>query len=118
MWTALALLAVAAVLFIAERPRPGGTALTALTAFFALAAVAVRGNEKLRGISYSLLIFAAVTFAMCYPAPLVSWGSYQLSALIVPLLQIIMFGMGTAMSAADFGGVVKAPKAVLNRIVS
>jgi BASS family bile acid:Na+ symporter len=110
MWGAWALLAVAAVLFVAERPRLSGTALTA---FFALAAVAVRGNEKLRGISYSLLIFAAVTFAMCYPAPLVSWGSYQLSALIVPLLQIIMFGMGTAMSAADFVGVVKAPKAVL-----
>jgi BASS family bile acid:Na+ symporter len=114
MWTALTLLAIAAVLFIADRPRLGGTALTV---FFALAALAVRGNEKLRGISYSLLIFAAVTFAMCYPAPLVSWGSYQLSALIVPLLQIIMFGMGTAMSAADFVGVAKAPKAVLIGLV-
>jgi BASS family bile acid:Na+ symporter len=35
-----------------------------------------------------------------------------MSALIVPLLQLIMFGMGTAMSAADFLGVVKAPRAV------
>jgi BASS family bile acid:Na+ symporter len=110
MWAALALLALAAVLFVADRSLLGGTALTV---FFAVASFAVRGNEKLRGISYSLLIFAAVTFAMCYPTPLVSWGSYQLSGLIVPLLQIIMFGMGTAMSAGDFVGVVKAPKAVV-----
>jgi BASS family bile acid:Na+ symporter len=114
MWGALALIAAAAALFVVGRPLLGGTALTA---FFALAAFAVRGNEKLRGISFSLLIFAAVTFAMCYPAPFVSWGSYQLSALIVPLLQIIMFGMGTAMSAGDFVGVVKAPKAVLIGLV-
>ena len=32
--------------------------------------------------------------------------------LIVPLLQIIMFGMGTAMSFKDFVGVIKMPKAV------
>jgi BASS family bile acid:Na+ symporter len=66
----------------------------------------------LRGISFSLLIFAAVSLAMNYPAPLVSWGDFRMSTLIVPLLQIIMFGMGTAMSARDFVGVVKSPKAV------
>jgi BASS family bile acid:Na+ symporter len=114
MWAALALLLGAAALFAAGRPLLAGTTLTG---FFAIAAFAVRGNEKLRGISFSLLIFAAVTFAMCYPAPLVSLRSYQLSALIVPLLQIIMFGMGTAMSAGDFVGVVKAPKAVLIGLV-
>ena len=47
---------------------------------------------------------------MSYPAPLVRWGEFKLNALIVPLLQIIMFGMGTAMSARDFVGVVKAPR--------
>jgi BASS family bile acid:Na+ symporter len=49
---------------------------------------------------------------MNYPAPFVSWGEFDLNSLITPLLQIIMFGMGTAMSAKDFVGVVKAPKAV------
>ena len=109
MWASLALLVAALALFVLDRPQIAGPVLTA---FFALAAFAVRGNEKLSGISFSLLIFAAVSFAMCYPAPLVSWGSFQLGTLITPLLQIIMFGMGTAMSAGDFVGVVRSPKAV------
>jgi BASS family bile acid:Na+ symporter len=114
LWASLVLLAAAIVLFLADRPQLAGPVSVA---FFALAAYGARGNEKLRGISFSLLIFACVSFAMCWPAPLVSWGKFQLSALIVPLLQIIMFGMGTAMSARDFVGVVTAPKAVLIGIV-
>jgi BASS family bile acid:Na+ symporter len=110
LWASLVLLVAAVALFFADRPQLAGPVLVVL---FALAAYGVRGNEKLRGISFSLLIFAAVSFAMCWPAPLVSWGEFQLSALIVPLLQVIMFGMGTAMSARDFVGVVTAPKAVL-----
>jgi BASS family bile acid:Na+ symporter len=110
LWASVVLVVVAIALFFADRPQIAGPVLVA---FFALAAYGVRGNEKLRGISFSLLIFACVTFAMCWPAPLVSLGDFQLSALIVPLLQIIMFGMGTAMSARDFVGVVTAPKAVL-----
>jgi len=110
LWASLVLLAAAIVLFLADRPQIAGPVSVI---FFALASYGVRGNEKLRGISFSLLIFACVSFAMCWPAPLVSLGEFQLSVLIVPLLQIIMFGMGTAMSARDFVGVVTAPKAVL-----
>jgi BASS family bile acid:Na+ symporter len=110
LWASLVLLVVAIALFFTDRPQIAGPLLVVL---FASAAYGVRGNDKLRGISFSLLIFAAVSFAMCWPAPLVSWGELQLSALIVPLLQVIMFGMGTAMSARDFVGVVTAPKAVL-----
>lgn len=110
LWASVVLLVVAIALFLADRPQIAGPATVV---FFALAAYGARGNEKLRGISFSLLIFACVSFAMCWPAPLVSLGGFQLSALIVPLLQIIMFGMGTAMSARDFVGVVTAPKAVL-----
>jgi len=108
-YLSLALVVIAVILFSVDRPQVAGPLLTA---FFALAAFGVRGNEKLRGISFSLLIFAAVSFAMNYPTLLVSWGDFNLSTLIVPLLQIIMFGMGTAISAKDFVGIVKAPKAV------
>jgi bile acid:Na+ symporter, BASS family len=107
--TSLVLLVAALVLFVVDRPTMAGPALVG---FFALAAYGVRGDVRLRGISFSLLIFAAVTFAMCFPAPLVAWGEFRLATLIVPLLQLIMFGMGTAMSAGDFIGIVKAPKAV------
>jgi BASS family bile acid:Na+ symporter len=104
-----ALLVAAIVLFATGQPLYAGFALTG---FFLTASFGVRASERLRGISFSLVIFAAVTFAMCFPAPLVSWGSFKLSVLIVPLLQIIMFGMGALMSTQDFIAVVKAPKAV------
>lgn len=110
-WRAvLALFALALVMFVMDV-----TALTGplLVAVFVLAAWGVRGHEKLRGISFSLLIFAGVGFALCYPAPLVRWGTFNLSALIVPLLQIIMFGMGVSLSAADFVTIVKSPKLVV-----
>src|SRR5690606_8983404 len=65
-----------------------------------------------RGIAFSLLIFAGVSFAMVWPALLVSGGDFSLSRLITPLLQIIMFGMGTTLSVRDFVGIDRAPKAV------
>jgi BASS family bile acid:Na+ symporter len=75
--------------------------------------LAVRGHKKFKGFSFTILVFAAVTIAMFYPSYLQKIGDFQLKSLIVPLLQIIMFGMGTAMSAKDFLGVVKMPKGVL-----
>ena len=38
-----------------------------------------------------------MTLALCYPAPLVNLGGFSMSLLIVQMLQIIMFGMGTSM---------------------
>jgi BASS family bile acid:Na+ symporter len=58
------------------------------------------------------MIFAAVTMAMYYPVYFVEVDGYKLSNLIIPLIQLIMFGMGTSMSLADFYGVVKTPKGV------
>jgi bile acid:Na+ symporter, BASS family len=80
--------------------------------------VAVRGFEKLRGFSYTLWIFTAVTASMFYPQLFISIGGFQLKKLIVPLLQIIMFGMGSQMSFKDFTGVVKMPRGVLVGVCS
>lgn len=66
----------------------------------------------LKKIYYSLMIIAAVGIAMVFPEPFVHWGSFQTKSLIVPLLQIIMFGMGTAISLKDFKGVIQMPKGV------
>ncbi len=71
----------------------------------------------LNKIAYSLMILLAVGIAMIFPDPFVSWGSFQTKTLIVPLLQIIMFGMGTAMSLQDFAGVIRMPKGVMVGIV-
>ncbi|RPI42554.1 MAG: bile acid:sodium symporter family protein, partial [Bacteroidetes bacterium] len=84
----------------------------ALIAFFVFLAFGVRGNAVTRGFSYTIMIFAAVTISMFYPQLFRKWGEFDLQRLIVPLLQIIMFGMGSQMSFRDFAGVVKMPKGV------
>ncbi|HJZ41048.1 MAG TPA: bile acid:sodium symporter family protein [Bacteroidales bacterium] len=84
-----------------------------MIAAFALLAFAVRGFEMFRGISYTLWIFTAVTASMFYPAPFTTVGGFQLRKMIVPLLQVIMFGMGSQMSFNDFAGVIRMPKGVI-----
>lgn len=84
-----------------------------LIAFFISLATAVRGSQALKGFSYTIWIFTAVTASMFYPQYFTSVGDFQLKTLIVPLLQVIMFGMGSQMSLNDFTGVIKMPKSVI-----
>jgi len=80
---------------------------------FVSLATGVRGYPGLKGYSYTLWIFTAVTASMFYPQYFISAGNFQFKSLIVPLLQIIMFGMGSQMSLSDFTGIIKMPKGVL-----
>jgi bile acid:Na+ symporter, BASS family len=82
-----------------------------------LLSVAFRGYPALRGFSFTVLIFAAVSLAVTYPTPFLRLGNSPATILITPLIQLIMFGMGTEMSLADFGGVVRTPKPVLIGLV-
>jgi len=86
--------------------------------FFMLLAVAARGFSSTKGLAYTIWIFTAVTAAMFYPQYFTSIGDFKFSKLITPLLQIIMFGMGSQMSLDDFVGVIKMPKGVLVGVVS
>ena len=70
-----------------------------------------------RNLIYTLLIVTIVALALSFPQPFREIGGFQLKKLIIPLLQIIMLGMGTTMSLADFGAVVKQPRAVLIGVV-
>jgi BASS family bile acid:Na+ symporter len=81
--------------------------------FFIALAFGVRGFNMVKGLSYTIFIFTAVTVSMFYPQLFTSVGDFQLKTLIVPLLQVIMFGMGSQMSLDDFTGVIKMPKGVL-----
>ena len=58
-----------------------------------------------------------VSVAMYYPQYFKTIGDFKLSALIVPLLQIIMFGMGTELSLKDFAQVLRMPKGIIVGIV-
>ena len=84
-----------------------------LIAFFLALAIGFRGSPLLKGLSFTVTIFAAVTTALYYPNYFVDINGFKLSSLITPLLQLIMFGMGTSMSFKDFAGVIKMPRGVL-----
>ena len=110
LWSALISLAVVIVLWVQGQAAATGPFVIL---FFLLLSVFFRGHQLLKGLSFTVLIFASVSAAMFYPSIFVSWGSFDLKLLIVPLLQIIMFGMGTTMSLNDFAGVIKMPRGVL-----
>lgn len=84
---------------------------------FVFLAIAVRGFPLFKGFSYSLWIFTAVTVSMYYPKYFLGVGDFEFKKLIVPLLQIIMFGMGSQMNLKDFAGVIKMPKGVIAGVI-
>lgn len=84
-----------------------------LMASLLLTATAIRRYELLKGYSFTIMIFAAVSLAMYYPQYFIYAGDFKLSKLITPFMQIIMFGMGTSLSLKDFAGVIKMPKGVI-----
>jgi BASS family bile acid:Na+ symporter len=88
-----------------------------LMLFFFCLAVAFRGNQFLKGLSYTVMIIGVVSFAMYHPQYFKTIGTFKLSALIIPLLQIIMFGMGTELSLKDFVNVVRMPKGIIVGVV-
>ena len=51
---------------------------------------------------FPVAIILIVVFAMVFPQWLIQWGNFSLKQLIIPLLMLIMFGMGTSMSIQDF----------------
>ncbi|HVG15669.1 MAG TPA: bile acid:sodium symporter family protein [Chitinophagaceae bacterium] len=80
-------------------------------------ALAFRGHKFLKGFSYTVLIFSAVSLAMYYPAYFKTLGGFNLSAVIVPMLQLIMFGMGTELSLKDFSRIIQMPKGVIVGVI-
>ncbi len=88
-----------------------------LAVFFILLALSFHSNKKLNNLAFTIWIFAAVTTAMTYPGPFQKIGDFELKTLIVPLIQIIMFGMGSQLSLSNFVDVVRMPKGVFVGIV-
>jgi BASS family bile acid:Na+ symporter len=95
----------------------GSEAGIPLSLAFFLLSLGIRLHPFLKGFTFTVLIFSAVSLAMFYPDYFVQVGTFKPKVLIIPLLQIIMFGMGTTMSMQDFLGVLKMPKAVLVGLV-
>nr|WKN36215.1 bile acid:sodium symporter family protein [Tunicatimonas sp. TK19036] len=104
----------ALVLFLLGNPTATGPFVVA---FFILLAIGFRGYASLRGFSFTAVIFASVSLAMYYPANFQEVNGYDLKNLFTPLLQLIMFGMGTAIGVKDFLGVVKMPRGVIVGVI-
>jgi BASS family bile acid:Na+ symporter len=84
----------------------------ALIAMFGSLALYCMGHPFLKSFAFTVWVFAFVAVSMVYPASFMTWFGLDLGILIVPLIQIIMFGMGTTLSVADFGRVFKMPWSV------
>lgn len=105
-WLVCACLAATLVLVALGRGHDTGPpAVAGLT----LLALRFAAHPKLRSFSFTAWVFAWVTAAMYYPAAFGDWPGFDLGVLIVPLIQVIMFGMGTTLSLADFARVTKMP---------
>jgi bile acid:Na+ symporter, BASS family len=102
------------IFYISNQPNLSGWMLVL---FFLSIAVAFRSNKFLKGLSFTVIILAMVCAAMYHPQYFKSYGEFKFSALIIPLLQIIMFGMGTELSLKDFANVVKMPKGIIVGVV-
>lgn len=72
-----------------------------LFAMFYALSFTVQRTEKLKGLSFTMQIFAFVSFTLYFPQLFTNWG-FNTNSLIVPSIQIIMFGMGTKLSISDF----------------
>jgi bile acid:Na+ symporter, BASS family len=75
------------------------------------------GAPAIKQHTFTLWIIVAVAIGMYFPQYFRQIGDFKLTKLIVPLIQLIMFTMGTEMSLKDFEGVIKTPKAVLIGLV-
>lgn len=110
-------LALAAVALLVGLAAPGMGMASWRGGWLAVAvglfAVAAGGSRRWQGLAFSLWVGAFVVAAMFYPETFRRWGDFELKTLIVPLIQLIMFGMGTMLNLGDFARVMRMPRAVL-----
>ncbi|MEA1952426.1 MAG: bile acid:sodium symporter family protein [Planctomycetota bacterium] len=108
-------LGVALVSGLLGRTAPIGLGVNLALVSLALAAAS---STRFRGSAFTIWVFAAVALALFYPSLLTSWAGEDPKKIIgprvfVPLIQVIMFGMGMTLTLEDFARVFKMPKAVL-----
>ena len=78
-------------------------------------AIGLGSVPSLKGYQYTAWIIAAVVAGMVFPEAFKNWGGVNLrdKTLILVIIQLVMFGMGTHMSLKDFSGLASTGKGVL-----
>ena len=105
----LLILAAVVVFQLGYRMQSGPFAIAGLVGL----AFWIRSKEHWKSLAFTLWILASATTCMYYPQAFISWGGFELKKLIVPVIQFIMFGMGTTLCIGDFVRVVKMPRAII-----
>ncbi len=78
-------------------------------------AIGLGSLPSLKGYQYTAWIISAVVAGMIFPEAFKNWGGVNLrdKTLILVIIQLVMFGMGTHMSLKDFSGLASTGKGVL-----
>jgi BASS family bile acid:Na+ symporter len=73
----------------------------------------IRG--ALRGFELTAGIVAAVAIGLLWPGAILGWHAFDPrdKRVVLAVVQVVMFGMGTQMSLHDFAGLVRAPRGVI-----
>src|SRR5947208_10722646 len=112
-WTTVALLVSVLGCLGAMAANPHFRAGPLLVALLVCLALSLQGQPNLKTFAFTAWVLTFVSVALVWPKAFGRWGGYDLSKLIVPLVQVIMFGMGTKLSANDFVRVLVMPRPVL-----
>jgi bile acid:Na+ symporter, BASS family len=108
---------IAAVIAIVVGIASGNLLVWSLPAVVGAVAIAIGFGTVpvLRPYQFTAWIVTGVVVAMIYPSSFLHIGTVNLrdKTLILLIMQIVMFGMGTQMSLSDFVGVARMPYAVL-----
>ena len=88
-----------------------------VTLFFTTLALACMRHAILKNFAFTVWVLAFVSASLFYPNLFGTWFAVDLKILIVPLIQIIMFGMGTTLSLKDFTRIATMPWPVFIGII-
>ena len=76
-------------------------------------ALAAGGYPRLRSWAFMNWLFTAIAVGMTFPNWFIGVGDFKFTRLFVPILQVIMFCMGTTLGIGDFARVVRLPGGVV-----
>ena len=86
---------------------------------FILIALGIASIRSLRGFQFTAWVITAIVAAMFFPDKFIVWtipgfGPVELrnKILMLVIIQLVMFGMGTQMSLREFRGILSMPHAV------
>ena len=106
--SSILVIAAAGALAVGQRPWFGPLLSGGLLCF----ALAAMGSPALKKWAFTIWICTTVVIAMTFPSWFIGVGDFKFTRLFVPILMVIMFCMGTTLSAGDFAGVLRMPTGV------